>query len=108
MAKRKDFNLSETIREHVKANPKATAKEAFEAISKTAGGRINEGTFKSTFYKLKGSKKRTVRRKKPGVRGAGDGGGGGIVAEALAFIRSAGSIEAAKQVLSELEAVKEL
>jgi hypothetical protein len=108
MAKRKAFNLSEAIREHRKANPKHTAKEAFEAISKSAGHKINEGTFKSTFYKLAGQgKHRVVRRRKPGAR-AGAGDGAGIIARALAFIRSAGGIEAAKQVLAELEAVKDL
>ncbi len=107
MAKRKDFNLSETIREFRKTNPKANAREAFEAISKTAGQKINEGTFKSTFYKLVGSSKRTVRRRRPGRGGAGDA-TGGVIGTALAFIRSAGGIEAAKQVLSELEALREL
>jgi hypothetical protein len=106
MAKRKDFNLSETIREFRKTHPKASAREALEAISKTAGHKINEGTFKSTFYKLVDSKKRTVRRRKPG-RGGADG-PGGVIGTALAFIRSAGGIEAAKQVLTELESVREL
>ena len=108
MAKRKDFNLSEGIREHRKANPNHTAKEAFEAISKSAGHKINEGTFKSTFYKLAGQgKSRVVRRRKPGASpGAGDA--AGVISQALGFIRSAGGIERAKQILVELEAVKEL
>jgi hypothetical protein len=106
MAKRKDFNLSAAIREHRKANPNHTARDAFEAISKSAGHKLNEGTFKSTFYKLAGQgKRRVVRRRKPGA-GAGDG--AGIIAQALGFIRSAGGIQAAKQILAELEAVKEL
>lgn len=108
MAKKKDFNLSEVIREHRKANPNHTAKEAFEAIGKSAGHKINEGTFKSTFYKLAGQgKRRVVRRRKPGAS-AGAGDGVGIIAQALGFIRSAGGIEGAKQILAELEAVKEL
>jgi hypothetical protein len=108
MAKRKDFNLSEAIRGHRKANPGHSAKEAFEAIGKSAGQKINEGTFKSTFYKLAGEgKRRVVRRPKPRT-GAGAGDGAGIVAQALGFIRSAGGIEEAKQILAELEAVKEL
>jgi hypothetical protein len=107
MAKRKDFNLSEAIRTHRATAPKATAKEAFESISKNAGHKINEGTFKSTFYKLAGAKKRTVRRLKPaGRRGPGDG--AGIVGQALAFIRSAGGIEQAKEILSELESIRKL
>jgi hypothetical protein len=108
MAKAKAFNLSEAIRQHRKTNPSHTAKEALEALSKSAGHKINEGTFKSTFYKLAGQgKRRVVRRRKPGPR-HGTGENAGIVAHALAFIRSAGGIEAAKQVLAELEAVKEL
>jgi hypothetical protein len=107
VAKRKEFNLSEAIREHRKSNPKHTAREAFEAISKTAPWRVNEGTFKSTFYKLAGSKKRTVRKLKPGRAGRGSG-AGDVIATALAFIRSAGGIAEAKQVLAELEAVREL
>jgi hypothetical protein len=109
MAKRKEsFNLSGAIREFQKANPKATANEALAAVTKTAGGKINEGTFRSTFYKLKGErggKRRVVRRRKPG---RGEKEGSGIIAEALAFIRSAGGIEGAKRVLAELEAVREL
>jgi hypothetical protein len=106
MAKRKVFNLSEAIREHRKANPRHSAKEAFEAIGKSAGQKINEGTFKSTFYKLAGEGKRRVVRHRKLRAGAGDG--AGIVAQALGFIRSAGGIEEAKQILTELEAVKQL
>ena len=108
IAKAKAFNLSEAIRKHREANPSHTAKEAFEALSKSAGQKINEGTFKSTFYKLAGQgKRRVVRRRRPGPRHDASE-NAGIVAHALAFIRSAGGIEAAKQVLAELEAVKEL
>jgi hypothetical protein len=109
MAKRSEFNLSEAIREYRKGHPKATANEALEAVSKTAPKKINAGTFRSTFYKISGQgKRRTVRRKKPGRGGAGDS-GGGIIAQALAFVKSAGGIERAKQALAELEqAVSEL
>jgi hypothetical protein len=106
MAKRKDFNLSDAIRTYRATAPDATAKEAFESISKSAGHKINEGTFKSTFYKLAGAKRRSVRRLKPAGRGPGDG--AGIVGQALAFIRSAGGIEQAKGILSELESIRKL
>jgi hypothetical protein len=107
MAKRSDFNLSEAIREFRKIDPKANAKKAFEVISKTAPKKPNEGTFKSTFYKLAGAKKRTVRRLKPGrARGGADG--GGIIAQATLFISMAGSIAKAKDILTELEAFKEM
>jgi hypothetical protein len=109
MAKKKDFNLSETIRQYRKSNPKATAMQALEAITKSSGQRINEGTFKSTFYKLVGQgrgKGRVVRRRKPGRGGATDG--PGVITSATAFIRAAGGIEQAKRILAELEVVREL
>ena len=68
MAKKANgFNLSETIREYRKSHRGASAREAMEAIKKSnPDHKINEGTFKSTFYKLAGSGKRSVRRAKPG------------------------------------------
>ena len=52
MAKRPDFNLSETIREYRKAHRGVKAMDAFAAIKKAhPSQKINEGTFKSTFYK---------------------------------------------------------
>jgi hypothetical protein len=115
MAKRSSFNLSEAIREFRKTNPKASAREAFEAISKTAPKKPNEGTFKSTFYKLAGSGKRTVRRLKPlaaGARGGGRRGGRGATATAgdggdviratVEFIRMCGGIQQAKAAIDAL------
>jgi hypothetical protein len=110
MAKKADFNLSEVIRERRKTHRKEKATEALAAIKKAhPTQKINDGTFKSTFYKLVGGsgKKRTVRRLKPGARGEKEG--SGIIAQAVAFVRSAGSIGAARQALDELEAaVREL
>jgi hypothetical protein len=106
MAKRTGgFNLSEAIRDYQKAHPKATANEALAAV-KANHPKLNDATFRSTFYKLKGGgKKRSVRRKKPGRGGAE---GGWVLPAAVAFIRAAGGMEQAKQVLSELEAVRQL
>jgi hypothetical protein len=105
MAKRSEFNLSASIREYQKAHPKATANEALEAVKKSSGAKINDATFRSTFYKLKSGGKRSLRRKKP-VRGGAEG--GGVLPAAVAFIRAAGSIEKAREVLNDLEAVREL
>ncbi|HET6323815.1 MAG TPA: hypothetical protein VFG04_03870 [Planctomycetaceae bacterium] len=105
MAKKSEFNLSEVIRERRKSHRSEKATEALAAIQKAhPNQKINSGTFKSTYYKISGAK-RTVRRAKPGRGGAE---GGGVLPAALAFIRAAGSIAAAKEVLAELEQVKEL
>jgi hypothetical protein len=97
MAKRKDFNLSEIIREYRKSHRGTKATEALAAIKKThSDQKINDGTFKSTFYKLAGgSTKRKVRRLKPGRNGAVHDG----LTAALTFVRQAGSVEAAKAQL---------
>jgi hypothetical protein len=68
---------------------------------------INEGTFKSTFYKLAGSGKRVVKRRKPGRVLAGHGSSEHIMQVGLHFIRLAGSVEAARERLVGLEALIE-
>ena len=99
------FNLSETIREYRKTHRGASAREAMEAIKKSnPDQKINEGTFKSTFYKLVGSGKRRVRRAKP-LRGRGHGGEGSTEAmrAGLTFIRLAGGVDAAREQLAGLK-----
>jgi hypothetical protein len=74
-----------------------------EAIKKSnPDQKINEGTFKSTFYKLAGSGKRSVRRAKPG-RGGRGGDGSDVMRAGLTFIRLAGSVEAAREQLAGLK-----
>jgi len=108
MAKRPSFNLSETIREFRKAHRGVKAMDAFAAIKKAHPNQsINEGTFKSTFYKLAGSGKRSVRRRKPGRIIAGHGSPDHIMQAGLHFIRLAGSVEAARERLVGLEALIE-
>jgi hypothetical protein len=104
MAKRSGFNLSETIREYRKAHRGVKAMDAFAAIKKAHSSQtINEGTFKSTFYKLAGSGKRTVRRRKPGRLIAGHGTPEHIMHAGLHFIQLAGGVEAARERLVGLE-----
>ena len=108
MAKRPDFNLSETIREYRKAHRGVKAMDAFAAIKKAhPSQKINEGTFKSTFYKLAGSGKRTVKRRKPGRLVAGHGNPEHIMQVGLQFIRLAGGVEAARERLVGLETLIE-
>ncbi len=104
MAKKANgFNLSETIRDYRKSHRGASAREAMEAIKKSnPDQKINEGTFKSTFYKLAGSGKRSVRRAKPG-RGGRGGDGFDVMRAGLTFIRLAGSVDAAREQLAGLK-----
>jgi hypothetical protein len=108
MAKKSNgFNLSETIREYRKSHRGTSARDAMEAIKKShPDQKINEGTFKSTFYKLAGSggKGRSVRRAKP-MRGHGRGGDASneVMRAGLTFIRLAGSVDAARERLAGLK-----
>jgi hypothetical protein len=97
MAKKREFNLSEIIREYRKSHRGTKATEALAAIKKAhTDQKINDGTFKSTWYKLAGSgKARKVRRLKPGRNGAAQDG----LTAALKFVREVGSLEAAKAQL---------
>ncbi len=105
MAKKANgFNLSETIREYRKSHRGASARDAMEAIKKGhPDQKINEGTFKSTFYKLAGSGgKRSVRRAKP-MRGHGGDSSHEVMRAGLTFIRLAGSVDAARERLAGLK-----
>jgi hypothetical protein len=106
MAKKSNgFNLSETIREYRKSHRGASARDAMEAIKKShPDQKINEGTFKSTFYKLAGSggKGRSVRRAKP-LRGRGGDASNEVMRAGLTFIRLAGSVDAARERLAGLK-----
>jgi hypothetical protein len=105
MAKKsEDFNLSATIREFRKSHRGVKAMDAFAAIKKAHPSQtINEGTFKSTFYKLAGSGKKSVRRRKPGSVILGNGSPDHIMSVGLHFIRLAGGVEAARERLVGLE-----
>jgi hypothetical protein len=108
MAKRPGFNLSETIRAYRKAHRGVKAMDAFAAIKKSHPNQtINEGTFKSTFYKLAGSGKRVVKRRKPGRVIGGRGSPEHIMQAGLHFVRLAGSVEAARERLVGIEALIE-
>jgi hypothetical protein len=106
MAKRSaSFNLSETIREFRKSHAGVPAMAALEAIKKAhPSQKINEGTFKSTFYKLVGGgKRKVVKRRKPGRFVPGHGSADHIMKLGLSFILAAGGVEAARERLVGLE-----
>jgi hypothetical protein len=107
------LNLSEAIRGYRKAHRGVSAKDALAAIKKAhPNEKINEGTFKSTFYKLAaGVGKRTVRRRKPGRALKANGGGGHtgdgghaveVMSAGLHFIRLSGGVEQAREQLAGL------
>ena len=99
------FNLSETIREFQESHRGVPATAALEAIKKAhPSQKINEGTFKSTFYKLVGGgKRKVVKRRKPGRFVPGHGGADHIMKLGLSFILAAGGVEAARERLVGLE-----
>jgi hypothetical protein len=105
MAKKSDgFNLSATIRDFQKSHRGVPATAALAAVKKAhPGQKINEGTFKATFYKLAGGKKRTVKRRKPGSVIPGHGSADHIMKAGLNFILAAGGVEAARERLVGLE-----
>jgi hypothetical protein len=110
MAKKSDgFNLSEVIRQYRQAHRGVSAKNALEGIKKAhSSQKINEGTFKSTFYKLAGGgKRKIVRRRKPGRGVASDGQADQIMKAGLDFIVLAGGIEEARTRLAGLTALIE-
>jgi hypothetical protein len=105
MAKKSDgFNLSATIREFRKSHRGVPATAALAAVKKAhPTHKINEGTFKATFYKLAGGgRKKFVRRRKPGSVIPGHGNPDHIMKAGLHFIRLAGGVEAAREWLAGL------
>jgi hypothetical protein len=100
------FNLTAAIRDYRKSHRGISAKNALEGIKKAhPGEKINDGTFKSTFYKLAGNtKKSSVMRRKPGRMGGGsEAHAESILKAGLTFIRLAGGVESARERLVGLE-----
>jgi hypothetical protein len=109
MAKKRSFNLSQTIRDFQKSHKGVAATAALEAVKKAhPGQKINERTFRATFYKLAGDgKRKVVRRRKPGRVVAGYGSSDHIMKAGLHFIQLAGGVEEARERLVGLEALIE-
>jgi len=107
MAKKSEgFNLAAAIRDYRKSHRGISANNALAAIKKEhPSEKINDGTFKSTFYKLAGSrKKKTVMRRKPRrLATSGAGHAEAIMKAGLIFVRLAGGVENARERLVGLE-----
>jgi hypothetical protein len=103
------FNLSEVVRQYRQAHRGVSAKNALEGIKKAhPSQKINEGTFKATFYKLEGGgKRKVVRRHKPRAIAAHNGNSDHIMKAGLDFIRLAGGLEQARERLAGLTALIE-
>jgi hypothetical protein len=100
------FNLTAAIRDYRKKHRGISAKNALEGIKKAhSGEKINDGTFKSTFYKLAGGKKKaSVMRRRPGrLQNGSDNHSESILKAGLTFIRLAGGVENARERLVGLE-----
>src|SRR3984885_4138704 len=104
------FNLTAAIRDYRKNHRGISAKNALEGIKKAhPGEKINDGTFKSTFYKLAGSKKKkSVMRRRPGrsVK-ASDGHAEWFLKAGLTFIGWAGGAENAPKRRAGMEGLME-
>jgi hypothetical protein len=98
------FNLSAVIREVRKRHRGVSANDALAAVKKThPGQKINDGTFRATFYKLagEGNRKKSVMRRKAG-RGTSNS-GDAVMQAGLTFIRLAGGVENAQEHLTGLK-----
>jgi hypothetical protein len=85
MAKKKGISTSQSIRDHLIANPDAKAKEVVEALAKN-GIKTNEGLV----YAVKGAMKERKRRKKRVVKAAkaaASSNGAVIKTDAITMIR---------------------
>jgi hypothetical protein len=91
---RKGFTLSAAIRGIVAKNKGIAFNDVWTKLTAEHKG-LNIGTARVSYYKLRGGKRRMVKRAKPGRKGSGHNG----LADALTFIRACGSIEAAQAQL---------
>jgi hypothetical protein len=101
MAKKNGVNKSQAVREYLKANPKARNLEVVDALAK-------KGIEISANYVGNIKAKHNIRRR--AVRKVVAKGGVGIpeVKAALAFLKAAGSLAAAKQALAVAQEIREI
>jgi hypothetical protein len=101
MAKKNGVNKSHAVREYLKANRKAKNQEVVEALAK-------KGIKITANYVGNIKTKHNIRRR--AVRKVVAKGGVGIpeVKAALAFIKTTGSIAAAKQALAVAQEIREI
>lgn len=121
MAKKKvaeQFNMSEVIREMLKANPKSSSQEVADAImAKYPGTKINKNSFSVAFYtsrkklfgspsrKPRGSKTRTVTTKSAAPV-SHSGVDIAMLQSAAKFVGQAGSAEAAMAAIKQVQSLQ--
>lgn len=110
-----DFNMSETIREMLKANPKASSREVADAIvAKHPGLKINKNSFSVAFYTCRkkmgigssrrgGGRKFGTRKSAAGTRGSADF---AMLQAAAKFLSEVGGAEAAIEAIKQVQAVQ--
>jgi len=105
-SKREIINKSQAIRDALEAHPKKSPSEIAEAL-KANGLDVNAqyvSTIKSN-AKVKGRKRKIVKRRKPAARASRNG--LGPVGAALEFIRAAGGLDEAKHALQTVEEIRQ-
>jgi len=104
---KKAGNKSQAIREALDANPGMSPKEISEMLV-AKGFKVNAQYVSTIKSNAKVKARRTVVRRKPA--GGSSSGGAGLepMTAALAFIRAAGGVEAAKNFLDAVEEIRSL
>jgi hypothetical protein len=100
MAKKAAANKSQAIRDALAANPDKSPKEIAEMLVAN-GLKVNAQYVSTIKSNAKVKARRVVRR-----RGARGGSTGGAMGAALEFIRAAGGLQQAQQLLSTIEQIK--
>lgn len=110
-----EFNMSETIRELLKANPKANSKEVADAIvAKYPGTKINKNSFSVAFYTCRkkmgigssrrgGGRKFGARKSASASRGSADF---AMLQAAAKFLNEVGGADAAIEAIKQVQAVQ--
>jgi hypothetical protein len=101
MAKKAAANKSQAIRDALAAHPDKSPKEIAEILVAN-GLKVNAQYVSTIKSNAKVKARRVVRRK--GARGGA--GGGGAMGAALEFIRAAGGLQQAQQLLGTIEQIK--
>jgi hypothetical protein len=101
MAKKAAGNKSQAIRDALSAHPDKSPKEIAELLA-ASGFKVNAQYVSTIKSNAKVKARRVVVRRK-GARGSSSG---GTMGAALDFIRAAGGLQQAQQLLSTIEQIK--
>ncbi len=102
MAKKQKINLSQAVRDYLKANRKAKAKEVVEALAKQ-GITVQEGLVYAVKGQIKGRKKRRLA-----VAAMTNPSSNGLVLDALTLIKKTKELAAQAGGMKKLKALLEM